>query len=65
MNPAPAFPYVRTGSYTLVNVDATYVATRGLEIAAGFKNLTDDEYELAWGFPQPGRSLYLKTKVTF
>jgi len=27
------------------------------------KNLTDDNYELAWGFPQPGRSFYIKTRV--
>ena len=29
----------------------------------GFKNLTDDNYELAWGFPQPGRTFYVKTRI--
>jgi iron complex outermembrane receptor protein len=63
--PVPAFPYVRTGAYTLLNLDATVAVTRGLDLSAGFKNLTDDNYELAWGFPQPGRSFYIRTRVTF
>jgi iron complex outermembrane receptor protein len=29
----------------------------------GLKNLTDDNYELSWGFPQPGRTFYVKTRV--
>jgi iron complex outermembrane receptor protein len=65
VNPAPAFAYVRTGSYTLLNIDATYAVAPKLEIAAGLKNLNDDDYELSWGFPQPGRSFYLKTRVAY
>ena len=29
--------------------------------SSGSENLTDDNYELAWGFPQPGRTFYFKT----
>ena len=65
VNPVPAFPYVRTGSYVLANVDATYAFSRHLELAIGWKNLFDDHFELAWGFPQPGRTYYLKTRMTF
>jgi iron complex outermembrane receptor protein len=65
LNPAPAFPYVRTGAYTLVNVDATYTVSRNLELAVGLKNLLDDNFELAWAFPQPGRTFYVKTRMTF
>lgn len=65
VNPAPAFPYVRTGAYTLLNMDATVKVVPQLEVAAGLKNATDDDYQLAWGFPQPGRSFYVKTRVTF
>ncbi len=65
VNPAPAFPYVRTGSYTLVNLDARYTLPRGVELGLGVKNLLDDSYELAWGFPQPGRTVYVKTRVLF
>ena len=63
VNPAPAFPYVRTGSYTLLDIAAEYTVIRGLSIVGGFKNLTDDNFELAWGFPQSGRTFYLKTRI--
>ena len=63
--PVAAFPYVQTGGYTLLNLDATYTAARNLELSVGFKNLLDDNYELAWGFPQPGRTFYIKTRMLF
>ena len=63
--PTPALPYIRTGSYALINLGAEYIVQRHLEIAGGFKNLTDDDYQLAWGFPQPGRTFYVKTRVLF
>ena len=63
--PVAAFPYVQTGAYTLLNLDATYTAARNLELSVGFKNLLDDNYELAWGFPQPGRTFYIKTRMLF
>jgi iron complex outermembrane recepter protein len=73
VNPAPAFPYVKTGAYALVDLDATYTFPRAaaasrfraLEVSLGFKNLFDDYYELAWGFPQQGRTFYLKTRLRF
>ncbi|MGC4083513.1 MAG: TonB-dependent receptor [Vicinamibacterales bacterium] len=65
VNPAPAFPYVRTGAYTLLNADATFTVRPQLDLAVGGKNLTDDDYQLAWGFPQQGRTFYIKTRVTF
>ena len=63
--PAPAFPYVKTGDYHLFDIDATYEATRRVDISVGFKNLLDDSYELAWGYPQQGRTFYLKTRARF
>jgi iron complex outermembrane receptor protein len=65
VNPAPAFPYVKTGAYTLVNLDAKLSISNTLELAIGIKNLLDDDYELAWGFPQPGRTAYTKILVAF
>ncbi len=65
VNPPPAFPYVRTGAYTLVDLAAEYAIVRGFTVAGGFKNLTDDNYSLAWGFPQPGRTFYLKMRITY
>ncbi len=65
VNPAPAFPYVKTGAYTLVSLDAQFALGNGLEVAVGFKNLLDDDYELAWGYPQPGRAVFTKVRMTF
>jgi iron complex outermembrane receptor protein len=65
VNPAPAFPYVRTGAFELLEVDATYSLARSLDVCAGVKNLLDEHYELAWGFPQPGRTFSLRTRVRF
>jgi iron complex outermembrane receptor protein len=56
VNPVAAFPYVRTGAYVLANVDASSGVATNLELAIGLKNLLDDNYELAWGFPAQGRT---------
>lgn len=65
VNPAPAFPFVKTGAHALLNLDGTYALPGGLELGGGFKNLLDDHYELAWGFPQPGRTFYVRTRVVY
>lgn len=44
--PAPAFPYVETGAYTLLNIDARYAFRDRIEFGVGLKNLVDDHYEL-------------------
>jgi iron complex outermembrane receptor protein len=62
-NPMPAFPYLRTGGYTLLDVSAQYAVQPNVDVVFGMKNLTDDNYELSWGFPQPGRTFYVKTRV--
>ena len=62
-NPVPAFPYLRTGSYTLLDLSIQYSAQRNFDVVLGLKNLTDRNYELSWGFPEPGRSFYIKTRV--
>lgn len=63
VNPEPAFPYVRTGGYKLLNLSAEYAVGEHLVLVAGFKNLADQNYELAWGFPQAGRMFYFKTRI--
>lgn len=65
VNPAPAFPYVRTGAYTLVNLGAEISLSPKAALSFGFKNLMDDYYELAWGFPQPGRTFSVKTTISY
>lgn len=54
--------YTRTGQYTLVNLQIEYRMRSGWQAAVGGRNLTDEEYELAWGFPEPGRSWYAKLR---
>jgi len=65
VNPAPSFPSVKTGAYSLLDLDATYAFPKSLDLSIGFKNLLDDQYELAWGYPQPGRTFYVKTRMFF
>ena len=65
VNPPPSFPYVKTGAYSLLDLDATYAFPKSLDLSIGFKNLLDDQYELAWGYPQPGRTFYVKTRMLF
>ena len=61
--PVPAVPYLRTGSYTLLDVSAQYLLQQGFDVVFGMKNLLDQNFELAWGFPQQGRTFYVKTRV--
>jgi iron complex outermembrane receptor protein len=62
-NPVQAFPYLRTGGYALLDLSAQYAVQRNFDVVFGLKNLTDENYELSWGFPQPGRTFYVKTRV--
>ncbi|MNC87470.1 Vitamin B12 transporter BtuB [compost metagenome] len=62
-SPVPAFPYLRTGGSVLLDVSAQYAIQRDFDVVFGLKNVTDRNYELSWGFPQPGRTFYVKTRV--
>jgi len=64
-SPAQAFPYIRTGKYALVNVQAQYQINENFEIAAGVKNLLDRNYQLSWGYPAEGRNYFIKARATF
>lgn len=37
---------------------------RNFDVVLGLEILTDDNDELAWGVPQPGRMCYVKTRVS-
>lgn len=64
-SPVQPFPYVLTGAYVLGNIQAEYKVTQNFDVAAGVKNLFDQNFELAWGLPQPGRNYYIKARATF
>jgi len=63
--PPAAIPYIRTGAYTLINLDTTYTFANDIELGIGIRNLDDENYELSWGFPSPGRAVYTKFKMSF
>lgn len=57
--------YQRIGNYTLANLQLAWRPAEGVEAVIGARNLLDENFELAAGFPEPGRSLFTKVRVTF
>jgi len=57
--------YYQTGGYALLGLKAAYAVTSQVEVAAGVRNLLDENYQLTDGFPEAGRSYYLTTHLTF
>lgn len=57
--------YQRIGEYTLVNLQLQYQPVPSVDIVIGGRNLFDRNFELAWGFPEPGRTLFTKFRVNF
>ena len=64
-NSGPGTSYIKTGQYTLLNLQAQWDVTDAMRIAVGGRNLTDRLYELAWGFPREGRTFYAKMELGF
>ena len=57
--------YYRTGAFAVVNLNAEYQATKNLKFSAGVRYLFDTAYMLTYGYPEPGRSIYLAVKAIF
>jgi iron complex outermembrane receptor protein len=57
--------YVRTGDYSLLNLQVEYRGSETWEIAAGGSNLTDESFELAQGYPEAGRNVYVRLRLSF
>lgn len=51
--------------FSLFNLNAEYEFTRQASVSVGIRNLFDKNYELADGYPEPGRTFHLSTKLTF
>ena len=64
-SPAKAVPYIRTGAYELLNLQAEYQVSDNFTLAFGARNLLDRNYELSWGYPQQGRHFTLKARLNF
>lgn len=57
--------YVKTGAYALLNVQAEYAVTQNVTAAIGGTNLTDEDFSLVEGFPEPGRQFFANARVRF
>lgn len=56
---------VQVSGHTTLNVKISFAATEQLTLEAGVNNADDRNYELADGFPEPGRSLYANLRYQF
>lgn len=56
---------VRLDGYTLINLKAVYRPMQKLSLEAGVTNLTDKNYELDSGFPNPGRMWFANASYRF
>jgi iron complex outermembrane receptor protein len=57
--------WFRNGGYALANLRVNFTLRRGLEAAIGVQNLFDLNYQLASGFPEPGRSFFVTLRAGF
>ncbi len=65
INGSTSLGYDRTGRYALVNLQVSWQPVKNVEAVVGARNLLDKNFELAPGFPEPGRSLFTKVRVKF
>ncbi|NTV70379.1 MAG: TonB-dependent receptor [Azonexaceae bacterium] len=56
---------VKTGDHTTINLKAAYRPLKDLTLEAGVTNLTDENYALADGFPNPGRMWFANANYRF
>ncbi len=57
--------FVRIGDYRLLNLQIQYRGSELWEISVGGTNLTDENFQLSQGYPEPGRSAYVRVRLTF
>ena len=56
---------LKVGSYTLVNLVASYKVEKSVELYGRIDNVFNEYYENIWGYATPGRSAYAGVKVGF
>jgi iron complex outermembrane receptor protein len=57
--------YINIGAYALVNFQAEYAFDPNTSLAIGGTNLLDENYQLADGFPEPGRQFFANVRARF
>ena len=62
---APPTTYTEVGSYALVNLNVEYRLNEHFTTSFGGRNLTDEDYMLVEGYPEPGRQFYANVRAEF
>ena len=57
--------YYRGGSYVNASLRVNYAINEMVELGVGARNLFDEYYELADGYPEPGRSIFVTARVRY
>ena len=57
--------YLRAGAFDLLNARIAYDFPQGIELAVGARNLLDQNYQLAQGYPDPGRSFFVSARYRY
>lgn len=57
--------YFRDGGYLLANLRIDHQLIDGIEVGVGARNLLDDNYQLADGFPEEGRSFFASIRARY
>ncbi len=52
--------YISMPNTTVAGMNVDYRYSKALSFAVGVENLTDENYELDLGYPEPGREYYAK-----
>ena len=55
--------YLKTGSFTLWNLEAEFDVTERIGFQVGARNLLDQNYALMPGFPSEGRSFFINLRI--
>jgi iron complex outermembrane receptor protein len=62
---ADANRYIKVGSYALLNLNVEYRVNEIFTASVGGRNLTDENYMLAEGFPEPGRQFFANVRAKY
>ena len=57
--------FFQTKGFALVNLSMNYRLRENMSFDFGVRNILDTDYELADGFPEPGRTFFLSSAITF
>lgn len=57
--------FTSVSGFTLFNLNVEYEFNNRTSVSVGIRNLFDKNYELADGYPEPGRTFHLSTRLTF